>query len=100
MMGRRSDYKKAGGLADWDLDAGCRRIVGQSTPGRRRLRKRLKRIARKKLNRGDDGWVDKSCVTDAEPCANNGESRNRAETCVLARVIEMWKKECEEDQDG
>ena len=75
-MGKRSDYKKADGLADWDLDAGCRKIVDQSTPGRRRLRKRLKRIARKKLNRGNDRWEDKSCVTDAEPCANNGENGN------------------------
>lgn len=57
-MGKRSDYKKADGLADWDLDAGCRRIVDQSTPGRRRLRKRMKRIARKKQNRGDENATD------------------------------------------
>lgn len=54
-MGKRSDYKKADGIADWDLDAGCRRIIDQSTPGRRRLRKRLKRIARKRLS---GGWKD------------------------------------------
>ena len=49
-MGKRSDYKKADGLADWDLDAGCRRIVNQSTLGMRRLKKRLIRAARKRLN--------------------------------------------------
>lgn len=28
------------------------------------------------------------------------QSRNKAETCVLARVIEMWEKEREEENDG
>ena len=51
-MGKRSDYKKIDGLVSWDLDKGCRRIVDQSTPGRRRLRDRLKRQARKRINRG------------------------------------------------
>ena len=50
-MGKRSDYKKIDGLAAWDLDKGCRRIVDQSTPGRRRLRDRLKRQARKRIDR-------------------------------------------------
>ena len=46
-MGRRSDYKKVDELAAWDLDKGCRRIVNQSTPARRRLRDKLRRQARK-----------------------------------------------------
>ena len=50
-MGKRSDYKKNDDLSAWDLDAGCRRIVDQTTPGRRRLRDRLKRMARKRLNK-------------------------------------------------
>ena len=50
-MGKRSDYKKIDDLAAWDLDKGCRRIVDQSTPGRRRLRDRLKRQARKRIDR-------------------------------------------------
>ena len=50
-MGKRSDYKKRDGLSEWDLDAGCRRIVNQSTPANRRLRDRLRRMARKRLNR-------------------------------------------------
>lgn len=50
-MGTRSDYKKMDDLAAWDLDAGCRRIVDQSTPGRRRLKKVLRRMARKRINK-------------------------------------------------
>ena len=50
-MGKHSDYKKVDELAAWDLDKGCRRIVDQSTPGRRRLRDRLKRQARKRIDR-------------------------------------------------
>lgn len=51
MMGKRSDYKKVDELAASDLDKGCRRIVDQSTPARRRLRDKLKRQARKRINR-------------------------------------------------
>lgn len=50
-MSKRSGYKKLDGLSCYDLDKGCRRIVDQSRPGRRRLRDRLKRQARKMLNR-------------------------------------------------
>lgn len=50
-MGKRSDYKKYDSLSEWDLDAGCRRIVNQSTPANRRLRDRLRKQARKRLNR-------------------------------------------------
>lgn len=35
-MGRRSDYKRHDELSAWDLDKGCRSIVDQSTPARRR----------------------------------------------------------------
>lgn len=48
-MGKFSDYKKIDGLSCWDLDKGCRRIVDQSTPGRRRLKKVLRRAARKRI---------------------------------------------------
>lgn len=50
-MGRRSDHKKRDDLAAWDLDKGCRRIVNQSTPARRRLKRKLVRMARKRMNR-------------------------------------------------
>ena len=56
MMGKRSDYKKVDDIAAWDLDKGCRRIVDQSTPSRRRLRDKLKRQARKRIDRrANDG---------------------------------------------
>lgn len=48
-MGIRADYKKIDDMAAWDLDKGCRRIVNQSTKSNRRLKKRLMRIARKRL---------------------------------------------------
>ena len=57
-MGRRSDYKKLDSLSAWDLDKGCRRIVDQSTPARRRLKKRLKRQGRKRLNKDGEYSAD------------------------------------------
>lgn len=46
---QRARYKKLDELAAWDLDAGCRKWIDQSTPARRRLKKRLRRQARAKL---------------------------------------------------
>lgn len=57
-MGKRSDYKKIDDLSCWDLDKGCRRIVDQGTPGRRRLRDRLRRQARKRINRKENDYAD------------------------------------------
>jgi len=48
-MGKRSDYKKVDEIAVNDLDKGCRRIVNHATPGRRRLRDRLRRQARRRV---------------------------------------------------
>ena len=50
-MGRRSDYKKYDEVSCWDMDRGCRRIVNQSTKSRRRLKERLRRQARKRIER-------------------------------------------------
>ena len=50
MMGRLSDFKKCGEFAAWDMDRGCRRIVNQETLPRRRLKKRLKRQERARIN--------------------------------------------------
>ncbi len=57
-MGKRSDYKKIDDLSRWDLDKGCRRIVDQGTHGRRRLRDRLRRQARKRINRKENDYAD------------------------------------------
>ena len=46
---QRARYKKFDELAAWDLDKGCRKWINQSTPARRKLKKRLRRQARAKL---------------------------------------------------
>lgn len=48
---RRAQYKKYDEIAAWDLDKGCRHCIDQSTPARRRLKKRLRRQARKRLDK-------------------------------------------------
>ena len=50
-MGKYSDYKKLDDLAANDMNKGCRHVVDQSTPARRRLRDVLKRQARKRLKK-------------------------------------------------
>lgn len=62
-MGKRSDWKKLDELSAWDLDPGCRRIINQTTPGRRRLKRVLRRQARKRLN---------STIKDIEHNDNGG----------------------------
>ena len=46
---KRAAYKKYDELAAWDLNKGCRRFINQSTPTNRKLKKVLRRQARKKL---------------------------------------------------
>lgn len=46
---QRARYKKFDELAAWDLNKGCRKWIDQSTPTRRRLKKRLRKQARAKL---------------------------------------------------
>ena len=50
-MARRAGYKRVDELAAWDLDASCRRWVNQSAAGMRKLKKKLRRQARKKLDK-------------------------------------------------
>lgn len=47
----RGSYKKYDELAAWDLDKGCRKIINQASPANRRLKKRLRRQARKRLDK-------------------------------------------------
>lgn len=47
---KRAENKKVSELAAWDLDAGCRDIVDQTTPANRRLKKRIRRADRKRYN--------------------------------------------------
>ena len=46
---KRAAYKKYDELAAWDLNKGCRRFINQSTPTNRKLKKVLRRQARKRL---------------------------------------------------
>lgn len=62
----RQIEKKLSDLSAWDLDAGCRNIVDQSTPARRRLKKRIRRQDRKRL----DKFLFK--------CYNNEEEKEEA----------------------
>lgn len=50
-MAQRAGYKRHDKLAAWDLDASCRRYVRQDSPANRRLKKKLRRQARKKLDK-------------------------------------------------
>lgn len=51
---KRADYKKYDELSAWDLDKECRHFINQDSPANRRLKKKLRRQARKKLKRGYD----------------------------------------------
>lgn len=46
---KRSEYKKYDELSAWDLNKGCRKYINQNSPANRRLKKRLRKQARKKL---------------------------------------------------
>lgn len=46
----RTEYQKVSELSAWDLNAGCRNIVDQTTPARRRLKKRIRKADRKRYN--------------------------------------------------
>ena len=50
-MAMRAAYKRHDELAAWDLDASCRRWINQDSRANRRLKKKLRRQARKKLDR-------------------------------------------------
>ena len=50
-MARRAAYKRYDELAAWDLDASCRRWINQASAANRRLKKKLRRQARKRLDK-------------------------------------------------
>lgn len=50
-MTQRAAYKKYDELAAWDLNASCRRWIAQNSPANRKLKKKLRRQARKRLDR-------------------------------------------------
>jgi hypothetical protein len=48
---KRSINKRVSELSAWDLDAGCRNIVNQASPANRRLKKKIRRQDRKRLDK-------------------------------------------------
>lgn len=47
----RATYKKYDELAAWDLNKGSRKYINQDSPANRRLKKKLRRQARKRLDK-------------------------------------------------
>ena len=47
----RAGYKKYDELSAWDLNKGCRHWINQASPANRRLKKKLRRQARKRLDK-------------------------------------------------
>ena len=50
-MAMRAGYKRHDELAAWDLNASCRRWINQDSHANHRLKKKLRRQARKKLDK-------------------------------------------------
>ena len=48
-MGMRAGSKKYDELASWDLNASCRKYINQSSAANRKLKKRLRKQARRRL---------------------------------------------------
>lgn len=48
---KNNSYKKFSEMAAWDLDKGCRNIINQASHGNRRLKKKIRRSDRKRLDR-------------------------------------------------
>lgn len=44
-------YKKGSELSAWDLNPSCRKWINQDSPSNRKLKRKLLRQERKKLNR-------------------------------------------------
>ena len=50
-MAPRAGYKRHDELAGWDLDKRSRRWINQATPANRKLKKKLRKQARKRLDK-------------------------------------------------
>ena len=50
-MAKRAEYKRHDELAAWDLNKGCRKYINQDSPANHRLKKKLRKQARKRLDR-------------------------------------------------
>lgn len=50
-MAMRAGYKRCDELAGWDLDKHSRRWINQATPANRKLKKKLRKQARKRVDK-------------------------------------------------
>ena len=48
---KRNFYKRISELSAWDLNSGCRNIIDQSTKARRKLKKKIRKQDRKRLDK-------------------------------------------------
>ena len=48
---KRALYKRYDKISNWDLDKGCRNIIDGSAPANRRLKKVLRKQARKRIDK-------------------------------------------------
>lgn len=48
---KRSIAKRVSEMSAWDLDKGCRNIINQQSPANRRLKKKIRRQDKKRLDR-------------------------------------------------
>ena len=90
-MAKRAGYKRIDELASWDLNAGCRRWVNQAAPYMRKLKKKLRRQARKRLDKLAQEGYNKGVRTKG---ANNME-----DYLEMEREEDYWETEDEYDSD-
>lgn len=64
------EYKKHSELAAWDLDKGCRNIINQSSRKNRKLKKKIRRADRKRLDKSVD--IEYNIDTEKEGSAQDG----------------------------
>ena len=50
--------KRISELSAWDLDAGCRNFINQASPANRRLKKKIRKQDRKRVDRYIRMWYN------------------------------------------
>ena len=57
---KRQITKRISELSAWDLDAGCRNFINQASPANRRLKKKIRKQDRKRVDRYIKTWYNVS----------------------------------------
>ena len=50
--------KRISELSAWDLDAGCRNFINQASPANRRLKKKIRKQDRKRVDKYMNRWYN------------------------------------------